>query len=678
MSATENQSSSLKNKLNIEWLTTPETNKNSKQLTIRITCGILFIILSIVSFLRVPYFGVFLDAVIFDLILFGTAKYIFYFFFILIGICFLVYKKNYWRLLISKRFILFMFLIMFTFALVFAIVNYFLLWTPSTTLNTFFQTFFQNWKNSTWTITAWFWVAPVFINGGILWTILIALFAGIPILTFFVLLLLFFLLIAFIICIKLRVKKIEKIRKKWIVWLGGFYKKANNEPNNNQNKQSIHTDEIQFSSNFTSSLQTNNELDSEVIFPNNKTLNSSFELNNFSNGTQFNYDGISNNEIFSVQLLSKKTISFYDEIIGTSENNYEKNYQLAESSMNNLSELFLKLSIFVKPIKFGVGPNLISLEWDFLNKENVSKLTQNKHNVEKALNVNSFEVFVKNETNVYFQFPVPYPNKIHFSFLNQHIDAYHNKLTCAIGIDENNKNLLINLSDYQTIFLIGTIGSGKGMLISNMLLSLITHYSTTDLMLAIIDTHSCHLSKFEGEPHLVHSIPNNTSDAFILFDKILAELKYRINLIKSHQVDNIDEYNDLKLSKDKIKPLVIVVNDIQSLLEQNKEYVFKFINTISSYTKTLNCYMILIANELSDELTKIKFNLGFGFKLVNKINNNLPLYTNYLSRLYGNGDFVMFDTLINPTQISRGQLCFISSKDVTKIIDNLKKQVASR
>ncbi|WP_033159906.1 FtsK/SpoIIIE domain-containing protein [Mycoplasmoides alvi] len=666
------------NNLNIEWLTTSETNKNIKQLTFRLLFGFVAIIISVFSLLRLPYLGEFLDGVIFDLLLFGTAKYIFYLCLFLIGICFLIYTKRYWRLILTKRFILFFLLVMYTFALIFAIVNYFQMWNISSemTINIFFTNFFQSWKKFSWVSGKWVWeTAGVFINGNLLWTIFFALTSGVPAFILFIILVILIIIIALIVCVKLKVKKIEFLRKKCIVWMGGFYKQINNsikqanvinEPNND------YTEATNISSDFATTINNTKP----ILIGNSDDYNYEIGLKQNTNNLPLTYETNSTVETFTFKNLSKKSINFYEEIQGSSENNYDKNYEFTKTSISNLNDLFSRLLIKGTIIDFNVGPSLISIETKFEKNEDINILAKNKKEIQNSLNVSNFDVYIKSDNKLYFQFQVPFPNKIHFNSLNQNIHTYNNQLNCVIGLNDKNKDLFISLIEYPTIFLIGAIGSGKGMLISSILLSLITHYSSTDLMLAIVDTRSSHLSKFEREPHLVSSISNNANDAFILLDKILAELKYRINLIKNNNVNSIDKYNETKSNKEQIKPLVIVINDVQDLIHKNKEYLFKFINTISNHAKVLNCYMILLSDEMNDDLFKIKFNLCFGFKLPSDLDSNIPIYKNYLSKLYGNGDFIMFDDINNPKWIHRGQSCFISSIDLTKVLSSLQKQMS--
>ena len=131
--------------INTERLTTLKDNKNPKQLAIRMVVGFFLLVLAVLFMIRVPYFGEFFDGIFFDLLFFGTAKYFFYLWMIAVSFILFWYQKNYWRLLLTKRFILFNVLVFSGLSLIFAIVNYYQNWVnvPQTTIASYFQKYFE-------------------------------------------------------------------------------------------------------------------------------------------------------------------------------------------------------------------------------------------------------------------------------------------------------------------------------------------------------------------------------------------------------------------------------------------------------------------------------------------------------------------------------------------------------
>lgn len=218
----------------------------------------------------------------------------------------------------------------------------------------------------------------------------------------------------------------------------------------------------------------------------------------------------------------------------------------------------------------------------------------------------------------------------------------------------------------------GSVGSGKGMLISSIILSLIVNYSSAELMLAIVDTRIGYLSRFQGIPHLVSEIPNTVNDALELFGKISYELKYRVNLIKNAKVSSIQEYNKLPNITSPIKPFIIVINDFNDLLNENSEYVLKFLKTLNNYSNLLNCRLIAITDNIHPLYIENDFNLIFGFKINSLFADNSIINKNYLNKLHGDGDFILFDSIQPISILTRGLACYVDSNELMHIVNKLK------
>lgn len=648
--------------INTERLTTLKDNKNPKQLAIRMVVGFFLLVLAILFMIRVPYFGEFFDGIFFDLLFFGTAKYFFYLWMIAVSFILFWYQKNYWRLLLTKRFILFNALVFSGLSLIFAIVNYYQNWVnvPQTTISSYFQKYFEVWKSQVWVSGNFVWTTGVFINGGLWWTLIAGINAGVPAVLLFLLLAIILVLILLVIGLKLRWKKLEWIRKKTIVWLGGFYENIKNK-NKSSDKALTKEPSVTFINPY---LRQNidNDLDKA-----NK------QISPYS--TEQNQSNLLDQAVpFSLEQSKKTNLAYNYPISGTSENNFDKNNEFAKNAMLDLTDFFIFRSIKASPEKYVCGPSLISIYWKLEDPSSINELIGYKNEIQTTLKVSKFDVYLKNNI-LEIQIPVPYANKISFKEINDVI--WHSlSLNCAIGWNTLCQPWTINLNDASAVLLTGMQGSGKGMLLSSMILSLVINHSPSQLLLAAVDTRSSHLSKFDGIKHLVSPVANTISSAIALFEKILVELKFRVSLLRKTSAASINEYNTFPETTQAIQPLIIVINDLQDLLDYDSEYTIKFLTAIYTHSQRLNISIILSTNEISDlivhkDLLKI-YNTIFAFKCSEVRESEILLNKNYLAKLYGNGDFIMFNPNSPKKQISRGITCYIDKNEFSKIIENLK------
>lgn len=648
--------------INTERLTTLKDNKNPKQLAIRMVVGFFLLVLAVLFMIRVPYFGEFFDGIFFDLLFFGTAKYFFYLWMIAVSFILFWYQKNYWRLLLTKRFILFNALVFSGLSLIFAIVNYYQNWVniPQTTISSYFQKYFEVWKSQVWVSGNFVWTTGVFINGGLWWTLIAGINAGVPAVLLFLLLAIIVVLILLAIGLKLHWKKLEWIRKKTIVWLGGFYENIKNK-NNRQDKTLAKEPSTPFINPYLrQSIDNNLDKSNKQISP---------------YSTEQNQSNLLDQTVpFSLEQSKKTNLAYNYPISGISENNFDKNNEFAKNAMLDLTDFFIFRSIKASPEKYVCGPSLISIYWKLEDPSSINELIGYKNEIQTTLKVSKFDVYLKKNI-LEIQIPVPYANKISFKEINDVI--WHSlSLNCAIGWNTLCQPWTINLNDASAVLLTGTQGSGKGMLLSAMVLSLVINHSPSQLLLAAVDTRSSHLSKFEGIKHLVSPVANTISSAIALFEKILIELKFRVSLLRKTSAASINEYNTFPETTQAIQPLIIVINDLQDLLDYDSEYTIKFLTAIYTHSQRLNISIILSTNEISDlivhkDLLKI-YNTIFAFKCSEVRESEILLNKNYLAKLYGNGDFIMFNPNSSKKQISRGITCYIDKNEFSKIIENLK------
>ncbi|WP_027119424.1 FtsK/SpoIIIE domain-containing protein [[Mycoplasma] testudinis] len=662
-----------KNNLVTQRLTTTADNKNTKQLVWRLLAGIGLIVFPIVFLVRVPYFGEFFDGVFFDLLFFGTAKYFAYVMLIAAGVIFLIIQKNYWRVLISKRWIISFVIVMIFLALIFAIANYFQRWANVNPINIriFLGNYFNSWKADVFVTGSFVWAHNILVNGGLWWTLLVAINAQVPIVLFFILLIILILIIVLIIGFKLKWKKLQWLKERIVVWFGGFNKKTVTKANIVEeefvNPYTIKID--------TSDLSKSNEIPSHIVRSATDVVIPSQEVTQHQQNLN-STEQLQTQTIIPFSLRQKiySDLTYDGPINNIGINNYDKNYEYAKTAMLNLTDFFVIRSIKVFPKNFACGPSMISIWYELDDPSVVKEFTKYKDEIQAALKVKQFDIYLK--ANVLeVQIPVPNTNQISFKEINELI-ANSIGLHCAIGKNQYNQSWTLPLQKYPVVLLTGILGSGKGMLLTSLVLSLVINNSPSQLMLSIIDTRSGHLSRFGQVPHLVTPVANTVNSGFNLFEEALVELKYRVKLLRKYGVDTISEYNKLPDISEPIKPLVLVINDFQDLLESDSDYIYKFLSTVHQYALRLSVHLILVATEIDgllfNEDTQNHFDLIFAFKAQSPEESQLLLNKNYLAKLYGRGDFVMVSK--NSKELVRGLSCYVDNNELNKILKALNQE----
>lgn len=118
-----------------------------------------------------------------------------------------------------------------------------------------------------------------------------------------------------------------------------------------------------------------------------------------------------------------------------------------------------------------------------------------------------------------------------------------NNYEVLLGYDKNNQLYSHNFLKNRNLLIAGETGSGKSVLLHQMLLSLMLNHSPDLLKLFIHDPKKVEFNDYQSSP-FVKSITTNNNDFFQVINKLHNEMNRRFNLIKEYSYKDIDEFNN--------------------------------------------------------------------------------------------------------------------------------------
>lgn len=244
------------------------------------------------------------------------------------------------------------------------------------------------------------------------------------------------------------------------------------------------------------------------------------------------------------------------------------------------------LNVDAKIKSINVGPIITKVVFDTSLKE-MKKLIRNKNALAQYLEYGNVEV------NENMELTFLSPNK-QLNYLSSCIDnKVNDKLELFVGKEDSGKNHIMNLKVHNSITITGNDNDSILNLMNSMIISLIMKQTSDNLGLVLIDNSGLNFSDYNSLPHLLFKTNENC------LNDIVDELGLRLEKLGKSGHKNILEYNDVE--KDKMKSIVIFINDLDYVIYKKEKEYLENIKTIMSFGKKVGIYLITSVNYAQED-----------------------------------------------------------------------------
>lgn len=162
---------------------------------------------------------------------------------------------------------------------------------------------------------------------------------------------------------------------------------------------------------------------------------------------------------------------------------------------------------------------------------------------------------------------------------------------------EDNELLKVNILDYPSIIITGETGSGKSILLDQILVQLINKLTSMELGIIPIDTSGVELNYYADSKYTLFNAINDIDKSIVGLTRVLREIERRKNLLKEMGVSTVEEYNKLSTS---ILPFIVVAIDDDKFLLRNPD-VEKMLTGIITQLSGLNMAFILATSDVHNK-----------------------------------------------------------------------------
>jgi S-DNA-T family DNA segregation ATPase FtsK/SpoIIIE len=295
----------------------------------------------------------------------------------------------------------------------------------------------------------------------------------------------------------------------------------------------------------------------------------------------------------------------------------------------------------------------------------ISKIKRLDEEIASALGADTCRIQRRGVT-VNVEVPRPDPQPVHLLPMLDKLqrEAYPNgwpAATATLGIDERGGPLLIRLPspDIAHVLVAGMTGSGKTVLLHDIILSLAMTNSPTDLELVVIDPKYDQFTAYNRLPHLGGPVGQTTDHPGCTFRALVRAMEQRQTGQLPHTVVVIDELADLLMTSD---------DEVQELLTR-----------LLQRGRSVGIHVIAATQKPTSSVLGSLLKANFPVRLVGKVSsaNDARVASGWsgtgAERLEGRGDFIAVAT----GRTQRFQAAYVKPSEIQETVDGLANGNAS-
>lgn len=219
----------------------------------------------------------------------------------------------------------------------------------------------------------------------------------------------------------------------------------------------------------------------------------------------------------------------------------------------------------------------------------------------------------------------------------------------------------------------GTTGSGKSVLIQNLLLDLAVRNSPERVHIHIIDPkQGVDYFSLEGLPHLQRGLIVEQQQALALLEELVAEMDRRYVLFRDARVNKLAAYN-VKVGPAQALPVVFVVHDEFAewmLTETYRDSVTSLVSRLGVKARAAGIHLVFAAQRPDSTVMPMQLRDNLGNRLVLRVEgegtSEIALGMKGAERLLGRGHVAA--RLSGEPDVIYGQVPFLADDDISEVV----------
>ncbi|HSX05784.1 MAG TPA: DNA translocase FtsK 4TM domain-containing protein [Candidatus Saccharimonadales bacterium] len=352
-----------------------------------------------------------------------------------------------------------------------------------------------------------------------------------------------------------------------------------------------------------------------------------------------------------------------------------------EANAKVIRETFANFNIDVEMEGANIGPRVTQYTLRPPTGVKLTKITALENNLALDLAATSIrmEAPIPGKRAVGIEVPNIKGATVRLSSILQSRDWIDDKgpLTFAIGKDIAGKPVIADLARMPHILVAGQTGSGKSVMINDILTSLLYRNSPSDLKLILVDPKTVELTPYNDIPHLLTPVITEPEKCISALKWAVAEMERRYRTLSEQKKRNIGEYNMLK-TVEGMPYIVIVIDELADLMMMAARDVEALVVRIAQKARAVGIHLILATQRPSVDvitgLIKANVPARVAFTTASQVDSRTIIDQIGAEKLLGRGDMLLLTSeMPKPVRI---QAAFISDEETVKVTHFIQEQRA--
>jgi|7_EtaG_2_1085326.scaffolds.fasta_scaffold01756_10 S-DNA-T family DNA segregation ATPase FtsK/SpoIIIE len=221
----------------------------------------------------------------------------------------------------------------------------------------------------------------------------------------------------------------------------------------------------------------------------------------------------------------------------------------------------------------------------------------------------------------------------------------------AVGVDTLGEFFSIDLNKLPNLLVAGTTGSGKSMLLHSFVLSLLG----SDALVHLVDPKMVEFGIYENFK-AIRSISHSVEETEAMIEGVRELMESRFGCLKSHGARDASEYNKKVDQKNKMRPVVVIVDEWADIVLQDKD-IQKVLCFVAQKGRAAGISIILATQRPSARvisgLVKANFSGRVSLKVASAVDSRIVLDCNGAEKITDVGTGLYLDGTLSKPKMFR-------------------------